>query len=205
MAISSKATLRRDYVRKRNEIEAALRQQGSGFIRHRLFQLPAWQKATTLLTYVSFGSEVDTYKIIQEAFLQHKRVVVPCVDPVGTETSLSELKNLGDLAPGPRHHIPETGEAFRKRVSHAEIQLALVPALSYDRTGARLGRGGGYYDRLIPKLTNAVCIGLAFSDQLNPESLPTEPHDRPVHTIITEQELIEISTLHIPLDSQGAS
>jgi 5-formyltetrahydrofolate cyclo-ligase len=205
MANPTKTTLRREYTDKRNKIEAALRLRDSGFIRHRLLQLPAWQEADTILIYVSFSAEVETHKIIEEAFRLGKRVVVPCADPQRNETPLSELRSRGDLAPGPLRGILEPAEAFRIPVNPSEIELALVPAVAYDRYGSRLGLGGGYYDRLLPKMTNALRLGLAFSVQLHPGALPREPHDVPIDAIVTEKEFIEISTVDARRRRGGAS
>jgi 5-formyltetrahydrofolate cyclo-ligase len=205
MANPTKTTLRREYTDKRNKIEAALRLRDSGFIRHRLLQLPAWQEADTILTYVSFSPEVDTHKIIEEALRLGKRVVVPCVDPKGIETALSELRSRGDLAPGPLRGILEPAEAFRIPVDPSEIELALVPGVAFDRKGGRLGLGGGYYDRLMPKMKNAFRLGLAFSVQLHVGTLPLESHDVPIDVILTEKELIEISSVDARRSPRGGA
>jgi 5-formyltetrahydrofolate cyclo-ligase len=65
----------------------------------------------------------------------------------------------------------------------------IVPLLAFDRRGARLGYGGGYYDRTLPLLPRAVAMGVAYAAQEVPE-VPAGPHDVPLHAIATERELI---------------
>ena len=85
---------------------------------------------------------------------------------------------LGILAPLP--HLP--------LMPPEDIDLMLVPGVAFSTDGARLGYGGGYYDRFIPMCVNARLIALAFAEQLVPiGSIPTEPHDVRVGQIIVDQ------------------
>ena len=79
--------------------------------------------------------------------------------------------------------------AYSKPVAAAEIDAILVPAAAFDRRGHRIGYGGGYYDRFLPRATRAVKIGVAFAVQIV-EALPEEGHDRAVDAICTEKERI---------------
>ncbi len=67
-----------------------------------------------------------------------------------------------------------------------EIDLAIVPGVSFDRQGNRLGRGKGYYDRLLPQLSAAYKMGICFSFQVS-EALPTEEFDRPMDAVLTDE------------------
>lgn len=75
-------------------------------------------------------------------------------------------------------------------VDPAEIELIVVPAVAYDKTGNRLGRGKGFYDRLLAT-TKATKIGVAYDFQLV-ETLPAEDHDIPMDFIITQKTIIKI-------------
>ncbi len=79
------------------------------------------------------------------------------------------------------------------RVAPAELDAVLVPALAFDRRGHRLGRGGGFYDRFLGALPPRVTtIGIAFSVQLL-NAIPTDPHDRPVDVIVTEDAVLRVA------------
>jgi 5,10-methenyltetrahydrofolate synthetase len=70
-------------------------------------------------------------------------------------------------------------------------QLILVPLLAFDRQGTRLGRGKGFYDRLLAKWPQLPAIGIAFSWQQSNESLPCEAHDKKLSLVVTEKEILE--------------
>ncbi len=72
-----------------------------------------------------------------------------------------------------------------------ELDLILVPGLAFDRTGRRLGRGGGFYDRLLPQY-NAIRAGLCFDFQCL-EEIPNEPHDCAMELLVTESKILEFS------------
>src|ERR1044072_2860090 len=99
MEKQTKAALRKRFIAKRDRLTPGERARASAIIRQRVFKEPVWRDARTILAYVSFRSEVETHKLIQEALAQHKRVVLPVIDPKSREIHLSELIAWGDLAP----------------------------------------------------------------------------------------------------------
>lgn len=114
-----------------------------------------------------------------------KRVVVPVTRPRTKRLSLSEVRDPGrELAPG-AFGVPEPVPSARRPVPVRELDLVLVPGLAFDRRGHRLGHGHGYFDRFLARLPKTTpVIGLAFKFQLL-ERLPSDPHDRAVHTVLT--------------------
>ena len=80
-------------------------------------------------------------------------------------------------------NIPEPA-AHTTIVPPEEIDILIVPGVAFTRSGARLGYGGGYYDRFIPRCTRARVLALAFEEQLVTE-LPSEPHDLYIPELIT--------------------
>ena len=74
-------------------------------------------------------------------------------------------------------------------VTPADIDFAVVPCLSFDRRGRRLGQGGGYYDRLLPQLSCPTC--LICRERLMSEAVPTEEHDRRCTLYVTERGVME--------------
>ena len=77
-------------------------------------------------------------------------------------------------------------------VTTDDIDFAVVPCLSFDRRGRRLGQGGGYYDRLLPQLSCPTC--LICRERLMSEAVPTEEHDRRCTLYVTERGVMEPET-----------
>jgi len=190
MALATKADLRKEFLTKRNALDPAERAKASSLIRQRIFQHPAWKKASTILCYVSFGSEVDTHPLIQEALRFKKRMVIPLHDPAKAGTFISELRRFADLGPSHRGVLQLQPE-FHRLVDPGLIELALIPGIAFDRQGGRVGFGGGYFDRLLPSMTQATFIALAFESQFVKDPLPLEAHDVRMHAIVTEKAVIE--------------
>lgn len=108
-----------------------------------------------------------------------KRIVLPVV--IGEELELRLYTGPHDLAIGPYGIAEPTGEVFTR---YESIDLAIVPGVAFDASGHRLGRGKGYYDKLLPHIT-AFKMGICFPFQLVDE-VPAEPFDVCMNTIITK-------------------
>ena len=101
----------------------------------------------------------------------------------------AELKSLTDLAVG-KFGIRSLKLGVISVVAPEEIDLVIVPGAGFTPAGARLGLGGGYYDRYLPKLTQARRVALIFDGQVQ-TALPLEAHDQYVDSIITEQRSLD--------------
>lgn len=142
----------------------------------RLEQEPLFRSAGTVLLYWSMPEEVDTHTLIQK-WSSSKRIVLPKVCGESLELRLYDPDRM---VPGYRGILEPSEEA--PIVPDEEIELAVVPGLAFDPAGHRLGRGKGYYDRLLPRL-HCPKLGLAFSCQILDE-IPIEPHDVALDKII---------------------
>jgi len=129
----------------------------------------AFRAAHTILLYHSMKDEVCTHSFI-EKWSKQKNILLPIVK--GDELQLCSYSNPDNLAVGAYGIKEPTGTPF---YDYEKIDLVIVPGMAFDATGARLGRGKGYYDRLLPKLT-AHKIGLCFPFQLVNE-IPVEAFD----------------------------
>lgn len=139
-----------------------------------ILKAPEIVLATTIASYVSYEFEPSTVEI-NEAFLRDgKKVVLPRINGNQLEW-VTWSGDLNQLITRKRILEP-LGDAL-KDLSH--ISAVIVPALRIDQSGYRLGQGGGYYDRALPKFTGWT-IGLVYADELNSEELPHEAHDIPV-------------------------
>ena len=139
---------------------------------------PQWQQAHTVLLYHSLPDEVDTHQLIGSALQDGKRVLLPVV--VGDELELRET-DAKNLQEGAFHIWEPTGGAW---TAYEAIDLAVIPGVAFTPDGRRLGRGRGYYDRLLPRLNGVTKIGVCWSFQLITQ-LPTEAHDIAMDFVIT--------------------
>lgn len=139
---------------------------------------PAFEEATTLLLYHSLKDEVQTHSFI-EKWSKKKTIILPVV--VGEELELRLYTGPQDLAIGAYGIAEPTGKVF---TDYKAIDLAVIPGMAFDKDGHRLGRGKGYYDKLLPYIP-AVKIGICFPFQLI-EEVPAEPFDICMNTIITK-------------------
>ncbi len=203
MEIPDKATLRKEFLKKRDGLEEDLRLRHSSMIRQRILGHPAWKSAERILCYVSFGSEVETHTIIQEALRFRKRVMIPIHDAERHGTPISEIKRFGELTTTHRG-ILQVDPQFRRLVDPAQVDLALIPGIAFDRLGTRLGFGGGYFDKLLPFMPKAVRMALAFENQVAHVDLPMETHDIRMHFIVTEKQIIAPTLAPIEGQDKGA-
>ncbi|MCR9117631.1 MAG: 5-formyltetrahydrofolate cyclo-ligase [bacterium] len=157
----------------------------------RLIGQPQFAAAESVLLYSHIRSEVQTTIAIEQVLAAGKQLILPrCV---GDTLVLHQIEHLDELAAG-AFGILEPGEAIcndsSRRVDVAEIDLLCIPGVAFDQQGRRMGRGRGYYDRLLANAsTSSTVWGLAFDCQLV-DRAPSEPHDRPMQGIVTESRVI---------------
>ena len=114
----------------------------------RLRTLLCYRRAKTVLAYVSMPIEVGTREIIKKALSDGKRVAVPRCVPGTREMEFYVIDSLDELLPG-TFGVLEPAPNPEKRLYDFSHSICVVPALACDRTGYRLGYGGGYYDRFL--------------------------------------------------------
>ena len=153
----------------------------------RLSALPIFQTANCILFYVDARSEVRTRSLLKEALDRQRKIAAPYCQ--GDDLAIARLDHWGELAQG-RFNILEPRPELRtlpaKRVDLEELDLVIVPGVAFSRSGARLGHGQGFYDRLLARVQpKASLVGLAYECQVFDE-LPTETHDIYMNWVITE-------------------
>lgn len=144
----------------------------------RVLELNEWRQASTVLLYAALPDEVNTEGLQEAALAAGKRCLLPVVQ--GDILKLRPYTRATVMQSGPFHIAEPFGEDF---VDYAAIDLAIIPAMAYDLEGHRLGRGKGYYDRLLP-LLNCPLIGIAYPFQIL-EKIPVEPWDIPVRRVVS--------------------
>lgn len=147
---------------------------------------PEWLAAKRPLLFVPLPDEIDLSPLIPAALAAGKQVGLPAFDAETGSYLVREIRDaVNDLSPG-RFRIPEPGPQCRT-MRVVELDILLVPGLAFDAAGGRLGRGKGFYDRLLEPATGTVW-GVGFVEQLGPP-VPLEPHDRRMHGVFTAQGL----------------
>ena len=167
----------------------ALAREKSRRISQRLLALPEFVRGKTVLAYADFRQEVATGAIISAALARGQRVALPLTVPSRGEIVPGLIQTYpGDLKPG-NWGILEPDPTLLQPVAPEEIDVVLAPGVAFDLNGNRLGYGGGYYDRFLPRLgSQAVVIALAFELQIQQRIEPDE-HDYAVHYIVTEDRV----------------
>ena len=156
----------------------------SDLILERLLHLEPLRDALSVFVYVSFGNEVRTRKLIEHLRHAGKHVCVPRLDPAG-RMHAHLIHTLDDLtSSGAGIPIPPADAPIER---HPD--LALVPGLAFTPAGQRLGMGAGCYDRYLNDHPDTLPVGLCYEWQIL-DSLPTEPHDQPMHWLVTDTRVI---------------
>ena len=163
----------------------------SQLICERFTALPAYTAAKCVMFYIDVRSEVRTRQALPAALASGKKIVVPWCNDRG-ELELFHLKSTDELAVG-MYRILEPNSDLRalpeRQVQVEELDLIMVPGVAFDRRGARMGHGKGYYDKLLQHARpDAPLVALAFECQLFPE-IPVAAHDVFMDLIITEKEV----------------
>ncbi|MEA3428139.1 MAG: 5-formyltetrahydrofolate cyclo-ligase [Thermodesulfobacteriota bacterium] len=185
-----KREIREDMAKKLKEFSAGELIEKTRGIEERLFEFANFLESKVILLYMHANGEVVTNDIIKRCFESNKTVVLPAFDIIKHTMQLMRVDNLNsDLKSGPRG-VPEPNPKRCKIVPIDYIDIAIIPGVAFDEKGGRIGSGEGYYDRLIPKLSNTTRkVALALESQII-QQVPVESHDKYVDIVITEKRII---------------
>ena len=154
----------------------------------RFLALPEVERASTVLAFWSFGSELPTGPIIDALCARGTHVALPRI--VAGELEARTFRPGDDVTATSFGAYEPAGGAL---VHPDEIDVVAVPAVAFDRACRRIGYGGGFYDRFLPTLhPDSVRIGIGYGVQLmaEGESLPASHFDLMVDLVITESETV---------------
>ncbi len=166
-----------------------VKQQLDAGVTRNVQRLYQYRSAKTVLVYVSTPIEVDTFKIIEGAWADGKRVAVPRCIPGTRLMEFHYITSFEDLSPGTFGVLEPDGSL--PIVEDFNGCLMLLPALSIDYLGYRLGYGKGYYDRYMSKF-NGACAGICYSDCIR-RHMYHGRFDRPVDVIVTEKWIKDVT------------
>ncbi|MCY9375517.1 5-formyltetrahydrofolate cyclo-ligase [Bacillus sp. T17B1] len=152
-----------------------------------LFSLPEWQNASTIAVTISRGLEIPTRPVIEQAWEEGKQVCIPKCDP-GTKNMQFRTYQTDDQLETVYAGLLEPMIEKTKAMKPSQIELIIVPGVCFDTDGFRIGFGGGYYDRFLSDYKGKT-VSLLLECQLFAH-VPRQPHDIPVHKLITEDQII---------------
>ena len=163
--------------------------------------LAAFDRAATIMSYMSFGTEIDTQALFDETLRRGKTLLLPRISRLSggsPHLTLHRVASPSALVAGV-WGIAEPAPTC-PAVSFDEVEFALVPGVAFDRAGNRLGYGKGYYDRLLAMRvertsagTKPLVVAVAFDCQLV-EQLPVSAHDQAIDLLITPTHRITFTT-----------
>lgn len=181
--VARKRSLRRELLAQRRAVPPETRRTLGAAIRDAVLTLPELVAARTVTAYVSVQAEPDTTSLLETLLARRRTVLLPITLP---DMSLDWVAYQGPASLHPAAHgLLEPGGTRLGAEAVKEADLALLPALAVDRSGLRMGRGGGCYDRVLATLPpDVLSCALCYDHELLP-TVPGEPHDRRVGAVAT--------------------
>ena len=185
--VENKKAVRKSILAKRDSLDNNLKNDMDSIIQEKFLKSDYYNNAEKIFIYISYGSEINTVGIIRRAMSDGKKVYVPRTvfkDKLMDAVQITSFDNLIEDRYGilePRKEEPAEDPN--------EIDLIIVPGVTFDKDGGRMGYGAGYYDRYFKRLnkTGIVKLALAYDFQIL-NHVPMEEHDMPVDIIYTEEQ-----------------
>lgn len=181
-----KQQLRRTVRTLERELSPRYKAESSRAICQHLTAMPAYQSAETVFCFVGTAREIDTTLILEDALRSSKRLAVPLCTGDGI-MELRQITALDQLLPG-AYGILEPGPDT-PLIPTDEVDFAVLPCVSCNHLGHRLGQGGGFYDRFLTHYRSGMV--LLCREKLIRDEIPLEPHDHPIPWVLTERGLYE--------------
>ena len=154
----------------------------SRYVERRIYRLPEYKQAKTIVIYWPLPKEVDLRRFIQRAKEEGKTIGLPALLKED-KIDILEFTNEEEMIKG-KLGIMHPDRAKSRKIKLEEIDLVVLPGIAFDKKGNRLGRGKGWYDNFLSQLPSIVKkIGVALSPQIL-DSLPVEPSDEKVDLVI---------------------
>ena len=189
--MKTKEQLRREVGDRRTALDPGWVRKASSRIVARLQGLDAYKSAKCIALYKAIAGEVDLENLFSTCWNSGKRTCVPVFNCSQNAYEMAETGSQTRYSRG-NHGIQEPENA--SLVPVGDVDLIIVPGVAFDNNGNRLGRGGGYYDRILEGFCG-VKAAVAFEFQLFAD-IPHETNDIPVNCIVTESKVYDVCNEH---------
>jgi 5-formyltetrahydrofolate cyclo-ligase len=187
---AAKTTLRKQIHGALQKIFPAARNALSAQARNRLKEHAFWKNAATVLFFAPLPDELDVWPLLEDALANKKTAALPRFESASNGYVACRVQNLRSEIVTGQFGIREPG-AKSVEIPLNRLDLVLVPGVAFDLQGRRLGRGRGFYDRLLADV-DAIKCGIAFDEQMVKE-IPTGPRDVRLNFILTPTRCAEIA------------
>ncbi len=196
---TTKSTLRKQTLLLREQLPVEKRVAHNAMVTENLLNLPEYQQAETVLGYMNFGSEYASELWIAQVLADGKRLVLPRVNRHTNRLDLYLIEDLDtQLAAGLWNIREPVIQRCERLIDINEVEFVLVPGIAFSRDGARLGYGGGFYDKLLAPLKAEgkrllpALVAAGFALQIV-NQIPQEETDVKVQWLVTEKETVNCS------------
>ncbi len=176
-----KEKLRKKIIARRHELTPDYRESRSEALVDKLIDLEPVNTAERVMLYWPSGGEISPLGLMKAAGCSSKQYIFPRVE--GNKLGLYEIQDPRSQLVRGTYELLEPDPARCSRLEARHVDLIITPGIAFDRRCYRLGRGGGYYDRLLSRVPKGYSIGVGYQFQLL-EQIPFKEHDQPVDRVI---------------------
>ena len=178
---SVKCLARRESGKARDTVTKEILREGSRAVCRLILESSHWMDAEQIMLYMPLPDELDIKPLLLNGLKNKKRVALPRFSTRNNLYEISEISSLNNLVAG-KFGISEPSKTS-KNMDMMQLDLVIICGLAFDRLGGRLGRGGGFFDRLLSE-TNVKKCGVCFDQQVH-AAVPMEKHDIKMDMIAT--------------------
>ncbi|HAK58412.1 MAG TPA: 5-formyltetrahydrofolate cyclo-ligase [Lachnospiraceae bacterium] len=187
--MNDKAKLRKRMLSIRDELTGDIRAENSELIRKKLVGSSIYKNAEIVLSYASYRSEVDTWAINKQILADNKKLYLPKTYVKEKRLRFIRVSDMDELKPGALGIMEPDGEGegIDPKMTGAGAILMIMPGVAFDNNGARLGYGGGFYDRYLSEYEDIIprTVLIAFEAQ-RADEICTDEYDIRPGQILTE-------------------
>lgn len=188
----NKKELRKKVLEAREKISDEELNRRSKIILEKVKEMDEFKNSKTIMIYVSYGKEINTYDFIRECISMGKNVITPICKYCDRTLILGQTKSFPEEFQMTKYGILELDSDKCEHVDAKDLDLIIMPGVAFTKEGDRMGYGGGYYDKLLSMCSDKlVTIAPVLQDFIFDE-IPTEPHDIRMDYVVTEEEMYKI-------------